>query len=339
MLKWLQPAGRRRLTIGAWLLILLCLALAEVFWRSAALSRLDGFYQDLWFRLEPTTAVQRVALVELDEATLANHPDDPLVFWTPHFARASAVLRQVGVEVIGIDFLFSASPEQWLAKIAGRGSPAARAYDQDFRRQLASGKIVLAGIQSEAQAMLPAPDYLVALPDFDLRGHIGSADLTTDRDGALRRVAASAPGASQVAGEGLRLLSLPTLLAVRASGQDPHARAWQFGTRRLAADGPPWRQAWAGPPGSVPKVPMQRLLAEGAADDPAIRALAGKVVLIGPAYSGANDLHLTPYGYGFDARLMSGMEIHAQTVEALLAGRFIDEAPPLWRRNPVSIEA
>lgn len=329
--KWLQPAGGKRLAAGAWLLIVLCLILAEVLWRSAALSRLDAFYQDLWFRLGPTTAVERVALVELDEATLASHPDDPLVFWTPHFARACAVLRQAGATVIGIDFLFSASPEQWLGKIGGRGSPAARAYDQEFRRQLASGKVVLAGIQSEAQALLPAADYLVALPDFDLRGHVGSADLSTDRDGALRRVTASAPGAAQVAGEGLRLLSLPMLLAVRASGQDPHAQAWRFGAHRIAADGPPWRLPWAGAPGSVPKLPMQQLLAKGAADDPAVRALAGKVVLIGPAYSGANDLHLTPYGYGFDARLMSGMEIHAQTVEALLAGYFLDEVSSAWR--------
>lgn len=325
-------AGSRRLRLGIGLLALLLLLLVEVAWRSAALARLDAVYQDLWFRLGGSVAVERVALVELDEATLAAYPDDPLVFWTPQFARACAVLREVGVLAVGLDFHFSASPEQWLGKIAGRGSPIARAYDQAFRRELASGKVILAGMQSGPEALLPAPDYLVALPEFDLRAHIGSADLVTDQDGALRRVAALAPGAAQVRGEGLRLLSLPMLLAVRASSQDAGASAWDFGGRRLAADSPAWRLAWSGAPGTVPRLSMRELLVAGAAANPRLKALAGKVVIIGPAYNGANDLHLTPYGYGlFEARLMSGAEVHAQTVEALLTGRFLDDLPTLPR--------
>lgn len=330
--------GGRRLLIGSGVLFFLILLLFEILWRSATLARLDSVYSDLWFRVNGAQAVERVVLVELDEATLAAYPDDPLVFWTPRFARACAVLREAGVSAVGLDFHFSASPEKWLEKIAGSGSAAARAYDQAFRRELASGKIVLAGIQPSPEAILPASDYLVALPEFDIRAHVGAADLLADGDGALRRIAALAPGAAEVRGDGLRLLSLPMLLAVRASGQDAGAEAWQFGGRRIAAADPPWRLAWAGPPGSVPRLSMRELLADDAANNPRIKALAGKVVIVGPAYNGANDQHLTPYGYGlFDARLMSGMEVHAQTVEALLSGRFLDDAPAALRLGAAAL--
>ena len=329
--------SRRKLQLGGGLLILLLMALGELFWHGALLARVEVVYQDLWVRLGTERPVKHVALVELDEAALQSYPDDPLVFWTPQFARAIGVLRQAGVQVIGLDFHFSVSPEQWMAKVAGPGSRAARAHDQAFRRELSSGKVVLAGMQPGAEAFLPAPDYLVVLPDFDVRAHVGAADLVGDPDGALRRMSALAPGALLAQESAVRLLSLPMLLAIRASGQDPGAQAWKFGGRQLRADDPPWRLAWSGPPMTVERLSMKALLAEDALNNPRVRALAGKVVVIGPAYVGANDLHLTPYGYGlFQARLMSGAEVHAQSVEALLSGRFVDEVPQ-WARMAATL--
>ncbi|MBN8502252.1 MAG: CHASE2 domain-containing protein, partial [Sphingomonadales bacterium] len=329
--------SRRKLQLGGGLLILLLMALGELFWHGALLARVEVIYQDLWVRLGTERPVKHVALVELDEAALQSYPDDPLVFWTPQFARAIAVLRQAGVRVIGLDFHFSVSPEQWMAKVAGPGSRAARAHDQAFRRELSSGKVVLAGMQPGEEAFLPAPDYLVVLPGFDVRAHVGAADLVGDPDGALRRMSALAPGAMQTKEPAVRLLSLPMLLAIRASGQDPGAHAWNFGGRQLRADDVPWRMAWSGPPMTVERLSMKALLAEDAPNNPQIRALAGKVVVIGPAYIGANDLHLTPYGYGlFQARLMSGAEVHAQSVEALLSGRFVDEVPQ-WARMAATL--
>ena len=36
----------------------------------------------------------------LDEATLAQYPDEPLVFWGPHFAQAIQTLQAVGVILV-----------------------------------------------------------------------------------------------------------------------------------------------------------------------------------------------------------------------------------------------
>jgi adenylate cyclase len=60
----------------------------------------------------------------VDDKTLAEHADDPMVFWTPLFARAATTLREVGTSVIGVDFLFALTPEEWITKRNLAGSDA-----------------------------------------------------------------------------------------------------------------------------------------------------------------------------------------------------------------------
>ncbi len=313
---------------GGWGLsiALLAILLAEAISHGDLLTGVENFYGDLWFRLAGQRAkVEHVALIKLDEATLAEYPDEPLVFWGPRYARASAVLRQAGARVIGFDMLFSASPEQWLAKLGGLNSNAARDFDKPFRQELASGKVLLAGMQTPQETLLPAPDYLVALPDFDAARFGGAADLAPDADGTLRGFY-PAPRFDR-SKDDLRLLSLPFLLAVQATQQAADADQWQFGGRTLrVSDRIPL--AYAGPPGTVPAISLRELLQPDALNNPKIQALQDKVVIIGASYGGMNDAHLTPYGRGlFDAPLMLGAEIQAQTVDALLSGRFIDPLP------------
>lgn len=309
---------------------LLCLLIglaSEGVFRAGWLQALDTAYGDMAFHLSGQRAqVSKVALVELDDQSLAMHPDDPLVFWTPHFARALQVLRTVEARVVGLDFLFSASPELWFAKISGQGSQATRSFDRSFRQELASGRVILGGMQSGAEPLLPASDYIAVLPDFDILRYVGATDLVMDGDGTFRHMQAQPPGAAQAPANGLRLLPFSVLLALHASGQKTDAPTWHFGQRELNRDSAPWRLAWAGPPDTVPRLPMRRLLAEGAQNDPEVRALKDKVVIIGVAYGGSNDVHMTPYGQGlFSTRWMRGPEIQAQAVDALLSGRFLDE--------------
>jgi len=55
-----------------------------------------------------------VAVVAVDEQTLDEYKDDPLAFWQPHFARAMETLTRAGVKVIGLDYLYQVSAEDWL---------------------------------------------------------------------------------------------------------------------------------------------------------------------------------------------------------------------------------
>lgn len=321
--------------------VLAACLVAEALLRSGALNPVDQRLQDFWFQWQgQRVAARHVAIVSLDEDTLAAYPDDPLVFWSDRLAIAVARLRAAGVQAVGLDMLLSISPERWLGKLGGELQNAARNYDQPFREQVNSGQLVLVASRSgsgarQADYLLPSPDYLLALPDFDIPGYVGLADLLDEGDGVVRRYliapaleAGRAPGA-----EGVPVLGLSPLLAVRAAGLDPQATKWLLAGREMARGQPPEPIPFAGPPNSFPRISLKQLLAEDAPRDPAVAALRGKVVLIG-AGAGQGDEHFTPYATSlFSGRgaLMSGVEVHANILEALLSGDRIQPLGDGWR--------
>lgn len=292
--------SRRRYWLVAFALAA-CL-IAEVLLRSGALNPLDQRLQDFWFQWQGKRVEARhVVIVSLDEETLAAYPDDPLVFWTDRLAIAVGRLREVGVQAVGLDMLLSISPERWLGKLGGEMQKAARNYDQAFREQINSGQLVLVATHSGSGAqasdyLLPSPDYLLALPDFDIPAYVGLADLLDEGDGVVRRYrVAPVPAASRApVEEGIPVLGLPSLLAVRAAGHDPQAASWLLGGREIAREQPPTPIPYAGPPNTFPRLSLKQLLAGNALHDPAVQALRGKIVLIG-AGAGLGDDHFTPY--------------------------------------------
>ena len=314
---------------------------AEAAYRFGLLDSGEYVYSDVWHRASGVRyQPEHVALVVVDDRSLAEHPDDPMVFWTPLFARATQTLREVGAAVVGIDFLFAITPEDWIRKRDLAGTEGLRDYDLAFRQELNTGKIVLAGavVRSGGDApdglLLPHSDYLLSLPNTDFVSHVGFADLMADQDGAMRRYQVAprvrlpadlAAGAPRVA--------LGALLAMRAAGLDPAAREWQIGSRTVRPDRVS-ATSYTGPPGTIPRVSLSRLLEDGAENDPAVRALRGKVVIIGADFQGMNDIHSTPYSsafFGKSGGLMPGVEIQANIVETLLSGR-ATEPVPAWLR-------
>jgi class 3 adenylate cyclase/CHASE2 domain-containing sensor protein len=317
---------------------LLATVAAEGLYRSGVATRIEYLYTDLWHRLAgPREVPRHTALVMLDDPTLNERPDEPLAFWTPHFAQAVAVLRQVGVKVIAIDFIFSGSPERWIEKLGMLGREASRNYDQPFREQINKGGVLLAGFRVGAgdtvnDFILPSPDYLLALPGMDMPGHVGLANLPSDADGAVRRFALTEAPGSFARKEGLPQRAFGALAAATATGQDAQAARWRFGGRELDGE-QAIPIAFAGPPGTFRALSFRKLLAPNAASDPEVLALAGKVVLIGAGYASMNDLHPTPYSTSIGGAniLMAGPEIQANVVETLLAGNFLDDVPAAAR--------
>src|SRR5690606_27858527 len=102
-------------------------------------------------------------------------------------------------------------------------------YDRPFREQISTGSVLLAGLKVKSGGatpevgagetaddfVLPSPDYLLALPDFDMVSHIGLANLRSDADGAVRRFAIAEAGGAFVDSEGLPRLSFGGLAAAR----------------------------------------------------------------------------------------------------------------------------
>ncbi len=294
-------------------LILAALAAGLFFETLSPARRIDAWTSDLWHVLAGRRAEpQRVAVALLDDEALAAEPDRPLVFWGPLYAKVLAVLRQVGVAAVGMDIQPALSPVTWMDMI---GAEASRDFDRQFMLELAKGKVVLAASVStesgEAAFSLPATDYLIALPGHE--ADLGLTNVPLDRDGVVRRFAPA------LFAEGEPRLSFATALAKKA---DPNAPGLAGIDAKSALV--PRPIPFLGPPETFRHLSFARLLAPDAANDPEVRALAGKVVILGIDIHGAHDRLASPYSlplFGAPREFMPGPEIHANIVEALLTGR------------------
>ena len=323
----LIAAARRHL----WTALLLAAAAIALAWgwSSQATAFLEEPVYDRWFRHGgPRYDATHVLLIGVDEATLNANSRDPLVFWTPQFARAIAALRGAGVEAVGLDFLFSISPASWINQLGpGSGVDLAIRYDQTFLREISRGKVILAGQQGEKGALVPSNEYLVALPDGDLEGYVGSTLLHEDADGVSRRFGLSNPRKDE---KQTYLHSFPLLLALAASGKKPDSGHWNFGARQFDRNSGPVRINYSGPKNHIERISMQRLIAPGAQTAPEWPALAakikGRIAIIAPDFRASNDEHQTPHSSG-PLDNMLGAEIEANVIETLLSGRFFRAAP------------
>ena len=294
--------------------------------RGGWLGALDTAYSDAWHRIAETRQrPEHVAVIAVDQATLDAHPDEPLAFWGPHFARAIERLHSLGVSVVGLDFLLAVSPDNWLSKIGSGTTDLSRVYDAGLRARIASGDVFLVASQLRDEKtetthyVLPHTDYLLAIPDLDLSAYLGLADVTSDQDGVVRHFINRFPASLAGELEGLKPpeLGFPALLALR------HLQSRRQ-TTSVWTSTAPQPLTFFGPPGSMPTISMQRLEFPNYAEDTELRSLKGKVVIIGANFPGMGDLHFTPYATGFGlgrGRLMAGAELQANVVETLLSGQ------------------
>jgi adenylate cyclase len=327
--------------LGLFLLIFGGVYLVE---HSGRLGPANEFYYDLWHQLAGVRyQPQHVVIVAVGDDTLAAHADEPLVTWTPHWAKAVRTLRALGARAIGLDYLFRVSLESWLKRVNLPAGEAILTFDRPFREQLATGDVVVAGRfvdqQNKTLVVLPVAEFAAALPN--LPAQIGLINLVTDSDGAVR---CYAPALEDDAGT--VYLTFPQLLAVRWQGLDPLAHITRLKTDprlkvwsgtaegedtafpRIGYVGPPGQPGApvpGRPPGVFERIPFEGLLAPGAEADEQLRqAVRGKVVIVTYEPSGSQDMHPTPYSLGFwglEGSDMTGAEIHANVIETILTGK------------------
>jgi adenylate cyclase len=327
-----HPRISRKIILLTFLILFVCIV-AEVTIRVGWFDTLENIYDDLWhilvgLRTEP----RHVVIVVIDNETLLNYRDEPLVFWGPRFGQGIEVLRRVGVRVIGLDYLFSVSAESWLKKFELAGSEKSRTFDIPMRTQLATGKVVLIGWvasndKGESELLLPMEEYLFALPGGI--SDVGLANFYSDEDGVVRRFVPT------LFDDGtMPSLTFATLLAVKASGLEPSRLSWSMGGREVYNTPVPHPIGFVGPPGTFPRLSFARLLQPMAEKDPEVQRLKDKIVIIASEHVGMQDIHLAPYARSFwkmEGRIMSGAELHANIIETLLSGRF-PKPVPSWIR-------
>lgn len=339
---WAALKQPRRLLPAA-LIILFSAIAAEASYRTGWADLAEHAYSDLWHRQSGVRHVPRhVVLAVMDDQTLDLYNDDPLAFWTPHIAKGVAVLRAAGATIVGLDFLYKISPTAWLNKMSLPGNDISRTYDIPFLTEIGSGQLVMVGRilndpnRTSDDFLLPHSDYLLAIPDADLTKGIGLADFMADNDDTLRNfvTALQIRESPEMVDQALPRLSFGALLAVRATRQDPLAKSWQLGGRAIQRSDQPLGIGYAGPPNTIPRISLGRLLQPDALKDPALQAVKGKVVILGGEFNGMNDWHATPYSnglFGGGGNLMTGPEVQANIVETLLSGIQNEPLPVLPR--------
>jgi adenylate cyclase len=293
-------------------------------WRDG-LRGFEDFYYDAWHQIAgKRREAQHVAIVSVDDDTFVALKDDPLAFWQPHFAQAMRVIDNAGAKVTGLDFVYATSAESWLSRLKLPDSEVSRVYDKPFREALAAGRKVLVGhlIESSTgnvELVLPPPEHYFLLERQ--WQDIGLANLYPDPDSIVRGYYPV-----QIMQKDRPGLGFSTRMALYAAGLDPAAAAWNIGGEQIEHKIAPRTVGYIGPPGSIPRVSMAKLLGSDAATLPEVKALKDKVVIITAHDSSSlQDTHLTPYSrslVGYDRTQMTGGEVHANIVETLLSGRY-----------------
>ena len=287
---------------------------------------LESVYYDYWHvlsgkRYEP----QHTVFVSVDDATLLAYRDDPLVFWAPYWGRALEVLHKAGAKAVGLDFIYLVSAESWLRKLNLPDSRISREYDSAFRAALAQGKAILIthlveGADGNLDLLKPPDDQLLLLPGGIQ--DLGIANLHPDSDKHVRGFYPVMIPDPKFPGVAFNMQ-----LALRAAGADAGASEWNLGGHTLARELKRYPISYSGPSGTIPRLSLLELLQPDALERPAVKAVAGKVAIIGLNNAGNSDVHFTPYSRGAGADQMPGAEIHANAIETILSGTYPKSLP------------
>ncbi|MBP7866378.1 MAG: CHASE2 domain-containing protein [Acidobacteria bacterium] len=275
----------------------------------------------------------RVVMVGIDDRALGTI-EEPMLFWTGHFAEVLGALDRAGAAVVALDLQFQVSGDDFLRRRMARetgGAPDGRVAagslgpgDRALFKVLRSGRVLLLSyLRPDGSLQCPWPPYRFAAGDANL--FLGNVE--ADPDGVVRRQylyrTAQFPDGTQAP-----CYSLPFLAACRALRAEPvfDGSRLRIGTRPVVHDREFFFDInFIGPPGTFQDGPgFSELLERARANDDRWFAerFRDRVVLIGPTYAGNNDLVPTPAG-GDSHGEMAGIEFHANALHTLLNSDFM----------------
>ncbi len=276
---------------------------------------------DAQFLLRGKRPVSDIVLVVADEKTLNTFPELQ-AFWHPYYAEAIRGAAAGGAKVVAFDVAFGIPVTKW--------APDA---DQILAEAVSTSTVpaVIGYVPAllEKQRDWPVPVNMIAAA----LGLGAFANLTVDGDDFVRRQelieAPAAEGSPQARSFALRI-------AEKFTGEDAkfengrlslHGRAIPISAERDI------RIDFAGPADTFPRVSLSDFIAaskQGNAEQ-LRKWVEGKAVLVGP--DNVEDRYPTPFYTAFSSAkwTTAGVEIHANTLETILAGRYLLPLPPAMR--------
>ncbi|WP_454743116.1 CHASE2 domain-containing protein [Cupriavidus necator] len=299
--------GRR--TLIEWcLLAAAVLALVALAARQGWTERADLAAYDIAIGAQHHPARDDIVIVAIDDASIT-----AIGRWPWRRAVLAQLVERIAAgrpRVIGVDVILSERDTR---------------YPQDdavLARSLAqAGNVVLPVVAEHA-----GTGMLVRYPLAGLGAAVGHINMVVDTDGVARQVYLR-EGPQPLAATGV-----PHLAAVMAEfGRAPRPLDSYRQERAHITEGNGWerrgrvRIPYAGAPGTFARVSARDVL-QGRAD---AARFAGKAVLIGAMATGMGDVLPTPVSR--DGRGMTGVEILANTLQALTEGDAIVAVPRGWQ--------
>ncbi len=285
--------------------------------------------QDAQFVLRGKVPVSNIVLIGIDNATLDRFPELSS-FWHRYYADAIRGAAEGGAKVFVLDETFVVPVTKY--------EPDNDAYLAQAFGEASATMPVISAFVPEAMGSQQDPRYAVPLNMMAAAlGTAAMANLTadTDTDDFVRRqelIEAPKPGVppeSMTRSMALRAAEKFLGADIRFRGPDLY-----LGDRRIPASDRTVIINYAGPAGTIPRVPLYRFIEAARAHDLATLRnwVNGKAVLLGPDnYIG--DRYNTPF-YTFltgGKNTTPGVEIHANTLRTLLTGDFLQPVPA-WAR-------
>lgn len=281
--------------------------------------------QDAHFVFRGKVPVKDVVIVGIDDKTLETFPE-LTAFWHRYYADAMRGAALGGAKVFVLDATFAVPVEKYEP---GNDSYIAQAYAE----LTPTMPIVAAYV---AEAMGSQQDSRFAVPLNMMAGALGGAgyaNMTADNfaDDFIRRqelLEAPAPGApteSLARSEALRA-------AEKFLGQDAQLKGddLYLAGRHIPGHDRTIIINYAGPPETVPRVPLYKFYEAYKRND--VKQLTswvkGKIVMLGPDNSVADRYDTPFYTFASGGKATTpGVEIHANTVNTLLTGKFLQPVP------------
>jgi len=280
--------------------------------RPLELKAYDGLF---FFRERFSLAAPRpdppVVLVEIDDETFGDRTFHiPQTLWHRYFSEVIIGLADAGARVIGLDFVL---PQVLFDELVPD-------YSRTWLRTLVYARskaapVVTGLVQTANRRIAPQSRYLQVLGN----DHLGLFNLTTDADDFIRRQRLYFPSADD-SRKGLYSVSFLLAQAYSPDLSLPAETVYIDYHHHETASA---RRSFAHV--------YQRIKARDSAY--LQRNFKDKIVLIGQTDSLTQDRHPTPLYYLIRSgqKRTPGVEILAQTVSTILAGRFLAEIGPIHR--------
>jgi adenylate cyclase len=246
-----------------------------------------------------------ITLIVVDQKTMDAF-SEPRMFWHGYFAEAIEAAAASGARVMGLDLAFPIPVEKY-----------APGLDQRLASAVIETSTIMpvicayAGTTMQKQSDWPVPMNMAAAA----LGQMAYVNLTADEDDFIRSIEL----VEASVGDQPRMQSMALAVAEKYAGRPPACPSRLMTIR------------YAGPAGTIRRVSLVDFLEAARAHKTALLRswVGGKAVLLGT--DEIADRHATPY-YAFrvgSPANTAGVEIHANALDTLLTGRFLQKTPLL----------